>query len=250
MSFSGKVVVVTGASSGIGAAVAEQFAAARAQVVAVGRNQAKLDAVAARCAAAGPAPLVIYADVSNDADARRIIDDTINKFGKIDVLVNNAGILRIAKVLSGKLLETYDEVMNTNLRPIVHLTALAAPHLVETKGNIINISSAAAHKVVTGLLSYGTSKAALNYLTRGLALELAAVGVRVNSVSPGPVATDIAANSGASQEQLAGARGYAVPLGRVAAPAEVAGLVLYLAGDQAVGITGADFVLDNGVQIA
>ncbi|XP_026756558.2 uncharacterized oxidoreductase YxbG-like [Galleria mellonella] len=248
MSFANKVVIVTGASSGIGAAAAVLFAREGACVVMVGRNQSKLSKVAEQCARDGQAPLVIRADVTNDNDVKRIVDETINKFGKIDVLVNNAGISVFGSILKGDILKAYDETMLVNLRAVVHLTTLAAPHLVKTKGNIVNISSIAG-KMAPGVtfIPYNTSKAALDHFTRGAALELAASGVRVNGISPGPVITDFLDNNKISNLGLTfDTMGASVPLNRCSQPEEIAELILYLASDKAKGITGSDFVSDNG----
>ncbi|KAJ2943006.1 hypothetical protein O0L34_g15197 [Tuta absoluta] len=246
MSFNNKVVLVTGASSGIGAATAILFAKDGADVSMVGRNQKKLDAVAAQVAAVGKTPLVINADVSKDDDVKRIITDTITKFGKLDVLVNNAGFAKDGTILDGKILEAYDAIMSVNVRAVINLTTLSAPHLAATKGNIINISSAASKTTPTrpDFLAYYVSKAALDHFTRGAALELASSGIRVNSVNPGPVRTDFMENSNINitwDEFVS-----VTPLGRVSDSEEIADLVMYLAGEKARGITGSVFVNDNG----
>ncbi|KAL0818030.1 hypothetical protein ABMA28_008571 [Loxostege sticticalis] len=245
MSFANKVVIVTGASSGIGAATAVAFGKEGASVVLVGRNEQRLQQVAEQCAGA----LVVKADVSNEDDAKRIVDNTLERFGKIDVLVNNAGIAKFGTILGGKVMDTYDEVMNTNVRAAVNLTTLAAPHLVATKGNVVNISAIGGSYAPTPpFLAYCMSKAALNHFTKGAALELAASGVRVNAISPGPVRTDIIANAGfpITWDHFAAQ----TALGRVSEPDEVADLVLYLASDRAKGITGSNYVTDNGMMLS
>ncbi|KAJ2939771.1 hypothetical protein O0L34_g17962 [Tuta absoluta] len=246
MIFENKVVIVTGASSGIGAATAILFATEGADVVMVGRNQKKLDTVAAKVADVGKKPLVINADVSKDDDAKRIINDTVAKFGKIHVLVNNAGLGKDGSIRDGKLLEAYDTIMSVNLRAVINLTSLATPHLVATKGSIINVSSIAAltPPFMVGHTAYGVSKAALDHFTRGAALELASLGVRVNSVNPGPVKTDFLENMGSdgSFDSI----GPFTPLQRVSASEEIADLILFLASYKARGITGSVFVSDNG----
>ncbi|XP_053625109.1 3-oxoacyl-[acyl-carrier-protein] reductase FabG-like [Plodia interpunctella] len=244
MSFKNKVVLVTGASSGIGAATAVLFAKEGADVVIVARNETKLKNVAQECAKVGKYPLVIKADVSDDDDDRRIINDTIAKFNKLDVLVNNAGILRFGPILDGQITEQYDEIMKTNVRSVVRLTSLAAPYLVKTKGNIVNVSSVAGYSISDKAAAYCTSKAALSHFSRASALELACHGVRVNAVSPGPVNTDIFANSDTIKtfEDF----GVKTALNRVSGPEEIADLILFLASDKAKGITGSDYVSDNG----
>ncbi|KPI95966.1 PREDICTED: uncharacterized oxidoreductase YxbG-like [Papilio xuthus] len=246
MSFVNKVVIVTGSSSGIGAAAALAFAKEGANVVIVGRNEEKMKNVSDKCESFGKKPLVVKADVSKDDEAKNIIDATINRFGKLDVLVNNAGMFVPNDITSDNFMDGYDRVMNINLRAPVYLTHLAIPHLITTKGNIVNISSIAATStsLASTILSYYISKAGLNHFSRGVALKLAENGVRVNIVSPGPVRTDILDNSSGSINWDSFAE--STPLKRVGEPQEIADLILFLASDKAKGITGSEFVSDNG----
>ncbi|XP_049694218.2 17-beta-hydroxysteroid dehydrogenase 14 [Helicoverpa armigera] len=249
MSFQDKVVIVTGSSSGIGAAIAVQFAEEGAKVAIVGRKQEKLNNVAKKCGK----PLVLVADVSKDEDAKRIVDETLRAFGKIDILVNNAGIADPASIQSEHAMAVFDKVMTTNLRSAVYLTHLAAPHLVKTKGNIVNISSVAAYRTVSkDMFAYCASKAGLDHFTRAVALELASSGVRVNTINPGPVLTDVFENMGATREQQAAffkGVGQTMPLKRVSIPEEIGDLVLFLASEKARAITGSNFVSDNGAML-
>ncbi|XP_073949553.1 3-oxoacyl-[acyl-carrier-protein] reductase FabG-like [Choristoneura fumiferana] len=250
MSFSGKVVLVTGASSGIGAATAILFAKEGARVTIVGRNENKLSNVAQQCAAHGAAPLVIRADVANEEEAKTIVKKTVDHFGQLDILVNNAGIAKLAPVTDPNILQTYDLVMKTNLRSVVQLTNLAAPHLVATKGNIVNVSSVASYRVAANFMSYSVSKIGIDHFTRCAALELAASGVRVNSVNPGPVRTDIGENSGIAQPGQGDAMWdqwkSRTALNRVGESEEIADLIAFLASDKARSITGSIYVSDNG----
>ncbi|XP_030023289.2 3-oxoacyl-[acyl-carrier-protein] reductase FabG-like [Manduca sexta] len=246
MSFSDKVVLVTGSSSGIGAATALAFAREGAKVVIVGRSHEKVEKVAAKFAGLHT-PLTISADVSDDHQAASLIQKTIDHFGKLDVLVNNAGISRPATVLQGNLLAAYDEVLATNLRAAIHLTTLATPHLIKTKGNIINMASVVGVIPPSDLsfLASSVSKAGLIHFTKGAALELAPHGVRVNVISPGPVRTDILDSIGTSAtwedfQKL-------TALNRVSEPDELADLILFLASDKAKSITGCNYVIDNGM---
>ncbi|PZC82089.1 hypothetical protein B5X24_HaOG211179 [Helicoverpa armigera] len=249
MSFQDKVVIVTGSSSGIGAAIAIKFAEEGAKVAIVGRNQEKLNNVAKQCGK----PLVLVADVTKDEDNKRIVDETVRVFGKLDILVNNAGVAHSGSIQAEDAMATFNKVMTTNLRSAVYLTHLAAPHLVKTKGNIVNISSVVAFRVITKeMFAYCTSKAALDHFSRAVALELASSGVRVNIVNPGPVHTDAFVNLGASKEQEAAILkqlGDAMPLKRVSVPEEIADLVLFLASEKAKAITGSNFVTDNGASV-
>ncbi|KAJ8713157.1 hypothetical protein PYW08_008461 [Mythimna loreyi] len=246
--FANKVVIVTGGSAGIGAATAELFAKEGASVAIVGRNEEKLNEVAKRCEQHGANTLIIKADVSKEEEAKTIVQKTIDKFEKLDILVNNAGIVRFASILQPNLLQNFDEVMNTNLRPVVLITNLAAPHLIKTKGNIINVSSVAATLAkVPGLMSYSVSKAAMDHFTRFAAMELAPSGVRVNSVNPGPVTTDIMATAGVPAKLMEGpTMASMTALGRASEADEVGDIILYLASDKARGVTGSCYVIDNG----
>ncbi|KAI5651587.1 enoyl-(Acyl carrier protein) reductase domain-containing protein [Phthorimaea operculella] len=222
-----------GAGSGIGAAATILFATEGADVAIVDKNEKDLDEVAAKVAGLGKKPCIIYADVSKDDNAKRIIADTINTFGKLDVLVNNAAFGSLGCILDGKALKAYDDVMSVNVRAVIHLTTLAAPYLAATKGNIVNISSIAGTHVPSApsVIAYSVSKAALDHFTRGAALELASTGVRVNSVNPGLVNTEFMKKSGLKTnlheyKLLA-------PLKRMSEPEEIADLILYLAGEKA-----------------
>ncbi|XP_072934767.1 3-oxoacyl-[acyl-carrier-protein] reductase-like [Epargyreus clarus] len=244
MSFASKVVIVTGASSGIGAAIAIAFAKEKANVTMVGRNETKLKKVAEECERNGSKPLVIVADITNEDQVKSLIKETIVKFGKLDVLVNNAGMAKFGTLMGGDMLQAYDETMKTNVRAQVHVTTEALQHLIQTKGNIINISSVAGTRPSksASLTSYNISKAALNHFTKCAALELSTRGVRVNSVSPGPVRSDFMENAGStfSLESVP------TPLGKISGPEEIADVVLFLASDRAKSITGSDYIVDNG----
>ncbi|XP_026744545.1 uncharacterized protein LOC113505886 [Trichoplusia ni] len=243
MSFNDKVVIVTGGSSGIGAAIAIEFSAAGAKVCITGRDKKKLDNIAKKC----KNPLAIVADIIIENDLKRIVDETVKHFGKLDILINNAGMALPASILSDNAMEVYDTVMNTNLRSTVYLTHLAAPYLIDTKGNIVNISSICGLTVIAqNIFAYNVSKAAINHFTRSVAAELASSGVRVNSVSPGPVMTEALEETGeATLEFLT----QLTALKRLSETKEVADLVLFLASDKAKGITGSMIVMDNGALV-
>uniref|UniRef100_T1GYV8 Uncharacterized protein n=1 Tax=Megaselia scalaris TaxID=36166 RepID=T1GYV8_MEGSC len=141
MNFAGKVVLITGASSGIGAAAALNFAKLGASLSLTGRKLENLNEVAEKCkTTSGNLPFVVSGDVTNEQDTEKILNETIKKFGRLDVLVNNAGIIETGTIENTSLAQ-FDRVMNTNIRSIYHLTMLAVPHLISTKGNIVNVSS-------------------------------------------------------------------------------------------------------------
>ncbi|KAH8416780.1 hypothetical protein KR222_004082 [Zaprionus bogoriensis] len=248
MSLNDKVVIVTGASSGIGAAIAQVLAREGAQLALVGRNVANLEATQATLQQQrkGVKTLNVVADVTSDAEA--IVQQTLKHFGRIDVLVNNAGILGKGPLEDLDIAE-FDAVLNTNLRGVVLLTKAVLPHLVQTKGAVVNVSSCAGIRPFAGALSYGVSKAALDQFTKIVALELAPKGVRVNSVNPGFVVTNIHSRVGIKDEAYQALLDRAInshPLGRVGDVFEVAEAVAFLASSKASFTTGALFPIDGG----
>lgn len=244
MSLSNKVVIVTGASSGIGAAIAQVLAREGATLALVGRNVANLEAT--KKSLKGTQAEIVVADVTKDADA--IVQQTLAKFGRIDVLVNNAGILGKGGLIDLDI-EEFDAVLNTNLRGVILLTKAVLPHLLKTKGAVVNVSNCAGIRPFAGALSYGVSKAALDQFTKIVALEMAPQGVRVNSVNPGFVVTNIHRNIGIVDEEYNGMLQRAInshPMGRVGDVTEVAEAVAFLASSKASFTTGALFPIDGG----
>ncbi len=247
-SFAGKVVFVTGATSGIGHAVALKFAAASAQVVALGRNQSALREVETAIKDAGGEPLTLAVDITKIGESQRAIDETVNKFGGLDVLVNAAGHISTGSIENTSL-AAWDAMMNVNLRAVFQLMQIAAPYLIKTKGNIVNVSSVTGLRSFPGVLAYCVSKAGVDQLTRCAALELAPQGVRVNAVNPGVVITEIHKRGGMSEEDYEKFLEHSKtthPLGRVGNPKEIAELVCYLASEKASWITGATYQIDGG----
>ncbi|CAH0595532.1 unnamed protein product [Chrysodeixis includens] len=246
MNFKNKVVLITGGSSGIGAATAELFAKEGADIAIVARNEVKLKNTAEKCEKLGAKVLIIKADVAIDSDLKTIVKKTIDEFDKIDVLVNNAGILTKGTIEDENLIETFDRTINTNLRSPIYLTNLAVPYLIKTKGNVINISSVLGSSTLGNpqRLSYCVSKAGLDHFTRAAALQLTSSGVRVNTVSPGVTRTDVLSNAGIQISWEDAAKFYKID--RVSEPEEIGALILFLASDKARSITGANYCIDNG----
>lgn len=246
--FADKVVMVTGATSGIGRAVARRFAAGSACVVAVGRDQAALGEVGGEIREAGGTPLTIAADVTNETDVERALDETMREFGRLDVLVNAAGHISTGSIEDTSL-AAWDAMMNVNLRAVFHLMKIASSCLMATKGNIVNVSSVTGLRSFPGVLAYCVSKAGVDQLTRCAALELAPKGVRVNAVNPGVVVTEIHKRGGMSEadyELFLERSKTTHPIGRVGDPGEIAELVFYLASEKASWITGATYQIDGG----
>lgn len=250
MSFADKVVIVTGASSGIGAATAKLFAEHNAKVVMVGRNIEKLNNVEDDIKQTTNAELlVITADISNEDEARRVIEKTVAHFEKIDVLVNNAGFGAVTSILDTDFVNKLDNMFATNLRAVAILIHAAAPHLIKTKGNIVNVSSIASICSLKTFSAYATTKAALDHLSRCLAVELAEHDVRVNVVNPGPVSTDFVINAGGTKElsdQIYKDTAKTLPLKRVSESIEIAEVILFMASNKGRSITGTNYVIDCG----
>uniref|UniRef100_A0A1A9WRZ7 Ketoreductase domain-containing protein n=1 Tax=Glossina brevipalpis TaxID=37001 RepID=A0A1A9WRZ7_9MUSC len=249
MDFSDKIIIITGASSGIGAAVAVHLAKLGGQIIIVGRNVEKLQETAAKIQdVRGKVPLIFQTDMTNDQDVKRIVNETIKKYGKINVLINNAGILETGTIENTSL-EQYDRIMNINVRSVYHLTMLTVPHLIATKGNIVNVSSVNGIRSFPGVLSYNISKAAIDQFTRCVALELALKGVRCNSVNPGVIITEIHKRGGMNDETYTKFLEHCRTthaLGRVGQVEEVANTIAFLASDQASFITGVNLPVDGG----
>ena len=243
----GKKVMVTGASSGIGRATAERFLSDGATVALVGRRESALREVASSHSGPGNA-VIIPADLSDEKQTEACVVQAVETMGGLDVLVNAAGILKAGRI-EDTALELWDEMMNINLRSVFHLMKLAVPHLERSKGNIVNVSSVTGPRSFPGVLAYCVSKAAVDQLTRCAALELAAKGIRVNEVNPGVVVTELHRSGGMNNEAYGAFLEHSKtthPLGRVGQPQEVADLIYFLASDHAGWITGATVSIDGG----
>lgn len=239
MDFSNKVVILTGASSGIGAASAILFAKHGAKLSLVGRNEIRLKSVASKCyEASGSVPLVIQIDLTHQGSCEKVINKTVAEFEKIDVLVNCA-----AKFLTGTLfddsIDAFDEMININLRVPYLLTRLAVPYLVKTKGNIINFNEKYT-RIKAGYLPYSVSKAGLERFSKSSAIELASEGVRVNSIQPGTLKKNRSANLNVSLED----RNKNAYNTSNLEPEEVAKMVLFVASGVCPNINGANLTIN------
>ena len=246
--FSGKTLLVTGATSGIGRATALRFAQAGAAVAAVGRNEQALNELAAALEPLNSRFVSITADLSHDQEVSSVVARTIEGLGGIDVLVNAAGHIS-SGTIENTSSEAWDAMMQINLRSAFALMQHALPSLINRRGNIVNVSSVTGLRAFPGVLAYCVSKAGLDQLTRCAALELASKGVRVNAVNPGVVVTEIHKRGGMSETQYAAFLKHSKethPLGRVGQPNEIADLIFFLASEQASWITGATYSIDGG----
>ncbi|GJQ81180.1 hypothetical protein Trydic_g23351 [Trypoxylus dichotomus] len=249
--FSGKIVLITGASSGIGAATAVHFAEEGAKLALTARNKANLEETAKKCREKNDLEaLVIPADLKRDSDVQNIIDSTVKTYGRLDILVNNAALMKYVPLGTPSAIDAFDEVFDTNIRAVYLLTNLAIPYLIESKGNIVNISSTLALRTLNNASSYCMSKAALDHFTRCAALELTPKKVRVNGVNSGVINTPIHGSAGVTDlERFYETVTKHVPAGVVGRVDDVSRAVLFLASEQASFITGENLVVDGGFTI-
>ena len=240
-----KAALVTGGGSGIGRTLAERLAREGADVLIIGRNEEALKSSADQ---SGKISYVV-ADITKTEDIERMLSEVQQRFGKLDVLVNNAGVAPVTPFEEVDMSE-FDSVFNVNVRGLVDLTRQALPLLKETHGNVINISSTMVSKPMANMSMYASSKAAVNTMTRVWAKELAKDGVRVNSVGVGPIETPIYDKTDLSEED---AQAHVetvkrlIPMGRFGTAEEVASVVVFLASDEASFVTGSDYAVDGGV---
>jgi NAD(P)-dependent dehydrogenase (short-subunit alcohol dehydrogenase family) len=247
-SFENQVALVTGGSTGIGAAVAKELAELGARVLITGRHEATLRASAAQHANIKS----LAGDIAKPADAARSIEEVKRLYGRLDVLVNNAAVAQIAPLADA----TPDHVkyaFEINVYGLIETTRLALPLLRQSRGNIVNVTSVVADQPFPNMSAYSASKAAVLALTRSWAQELAADGIRVNAVSPGPIETpmfdaDKLKISPAQLEQMGAGMVQLIPLKRLGKPEEVAQVVAFVASPGASFVSGAQYHVGGGME--
>ena len=248
ITFSGKVAIVTGASSGIGRATAVAMAENGASVAAVARDAAALEETIAECAHHGASAIAIATDLTSPDGANDIVQAAVSRFGGVDVVVNAAGIIATGATDATDD-ATWDRVMDLNVRAPFRLMRAAFPYLKERRGAVVNVSSVNGQRVFPNLAAYNTSKAALDQLTRCAAIDWAGHGVRVNAVNPGVTVTNLHRRSGMAEEAYAAFLERSKethPLGRPGQATEIAALILFLASEQAGWVTGETIAIDGG----
>ena len=241
--FTGKVAIVTGAASGIGAGIARRLSREGAKVTLVDRNADALHAVAAALPA--HRTMAIVADVSDSRAVDDFVQTTVSHRGQLDVMVNNAGIYAAGKP-EDITDEQWHEVLRTDLDGVFFGCRAAIPHLEKTHGSIINTASVSGLAGDWGMSPYNAAKGGVVNLTRSLALDLGRRGVRVNAVCPSLTRTGMTAEM-MDDPELLGSFIQRMPLGRVAEPDDIAGVVAFLASDDARFVTGANIPVDGGV---
>ena len=252
-SLHGQVAVVTGASKGIGRAIAEALAAAGAKVVISSRKIAACEDVAGAINGAGGAALALACNISHKGDLQGLVDRTLEHWGRIDTLVCNAAVNPYLGPLAEIPDEAYDKTMNANLRSNLWLCNMVIPQMAEREdgppgGSVILVSSIAGLKGHDRLGVYALSKAAVMQLARNLAVEWGRSNVRVNTIAPGLVRTDMARALWDDPDRLASAL-ESYPLGRIGEPEDIAGAAVFLASRAGNFITGQTLVIDGGTTV-
>ncbi len=247
----GKVAIVSGASKGIGAAIALEFASHGASVVINHRNSAaQADEIADQIRRAGGKALVVQSDIASEAGASRLVHAAISEFGRLDVLVNNAGYYKYGPIEEADE-ESYHRHFDVNVLGVLLLIRASVAHLEKSAGSIINIGSVAARALPPTTTLYGASKAAVDAITKALAKELGPRGIRINTISPGPIRTQGMMDSGILDSAIFGGQWEKAisdhtPLGRVGETDDVVPTATFLASDDARWITGEILSVSGG----
>lgn len=242
--FENKVALITGAGTGIGRAVARRFAEEGAQVLIVGRTEATLQ----EAASVDKNICYAVADIEKDSDIENIVSELKQKYGRLDVLVNNAGWAPVTPISEVKMSE-YDKAFNINVRSLVNLTLHALPLLKMSQGNIVNMSSVICKNHLPNMSIYAGTKAAVEIFTKIWAKELAKDGVRVNSIGVGSIKTPIYGKTELSDTGIKKhieAIERAIPQGHFGQPEDIAAVAAFLASDEACFVTGSDYGIDGG----
>ncbi len=243
-----KIAIVTGAGTGIGEAIAHKFSREGARILLAGLPNDPVQDVAAAIAANGGQAEAFLGDLSEEAQALRCVEAAVRRFGRIDVLVNNAGIFIANAETDAYRVEDFDRTIRANIRTAFLMTKFAIPHLHKTRGNILFTGSEAGFNGSANMTPYGASKSFLHAFAKGVALEQAKHGVRANCVCPGAVDTAWTRGPGGPlSQEIQDTIDGTVPMGRRATPEEIANVFAFLASDEASYITGALLLADGGV---
>jgi len=248
MRLTDKIAIITGAGTGIGEAIAHKFAREGARLMLAGLPSDPVQEVAELVVASGGEAEVHLGDLAEEREARACVDAAVGRFGRIDVLVNNAGVFIANAETDAYRIEDFERTIRNNIRTAFLMTKFALPHLRKTRGNILFTGSEAGINGSANFTPYGASKAFLHAFAKGVALEQAKYGVRANCVCPGAIDTAWTRGPGGPlslevQKMIDGM----VPLGRRGTPEEMANIFAFLASDEASYVTGALLLADGGV---
>ncbi|XP_054169319.1 17-beta-hydroxysteroid dehydrogenase 14-like [Oppia nitens] len=249
--FNGKVVLVSGSSNGIGAQIVKLYSALGASVVVTGRKADEIHKTALVVQELSPKklkPLEFIADLAKQDDLAKLLNETIRVFGKLDILVNNAGHFETAGLFEPNFQKSLDYFEHMDINGNIQLSRLAAPYLAKTRGNIVTITTVQLERIQILQMGYQISKAALDVMTKVLALELAEQGVRVNSVSPGIIIARPDLWDPKKSEEMFNHTARHTPLGRAGLPIDIAKAVVFLSSSEATYITGHSLIVDGGLK--
>ncbi|XP_047538428.1 3-oxoacyl-[acyl-carrier-protein] reductase FabG-like [Vanessa atalanta] len=251
MDFSNKVVIITGANSALAAATATLLSSYGAQLILVSSNPAEIKKLSDELVKPHvKTPLLITADVTKEEGAKRVERETVNHFGKVDVVVNAAGGMVPDCILKPDL-KAFDENINLNLRSVYLMTTTFARHLMRSRGNIVNVGSVFVDTIFSGHVTYNIAKAGIEYLTKTSALELANKGVRVNCVKPGFTETEVTPKMHKCEDKKPWEDATRmVPLGKLINGRDIAEAIVFLASEQAKNITGTSIIIDGGLALS
>ncbi|KAI1291031.1 3-oxoacyl-[acyl-carrier-protein] reductase FabG [Halotydeus destructor] len=253
--FDGQVVLITGSASGIGRTTADLFAAKGANLILCDLNEAGLTEVSDEIVNKhGVQTYILAGNLTDGKVLEKLVQDGVAKLGQLDVLVNNAGICGLPVPVDSKdAVEAFDSIIAVNLRAAYQLCVIAAPYLIASKGNIVNVSSIAARTAVKGLSAYCMSKAAMSMMTKCLAFELGMKGVRVNEVRPTWTDTPLLGGAYADEEakevSLEQIRNELVPMKKTAVPLDIARAIVHLAASGQHMVNGMVYTVDAGVSV-
>ncbi|MFP5436230.1 MAG: glucose 1-dehydrogenase [Bacteroidia bacterium] len=244
----GKVAIVTGASKGIGTAIAKNLAAAGAAVtVNYANDETGANKAVSQITADGGRAIAVKGSVTNEADVQQLFEETVKTFGRVDILVNNAGVYEFSP-LEGITREHYDRQFNTNVWGVILASQQAEKHFPETGGSIINVGSVVSRKGFPASAVYSATKGALDTITLSLATELAPKNIRVNAVAPGMIETEGFATAGIKGSEMEAQTIASTPLGRLGQPDDIARVVTFLASEDAGWLTGERITAAGGIR--